>query len=202
MHLLNQNHKLDDAYNQTVLHGIFAFIGIIYIISLFINGLLNYKIFKSTSFDKRVIVAIQLQCIGYLLLTTFDLYDSKTSPYSIPLTQLIFATLFIVFGFGIATLQIPAIYGLITGTKLRNIGIRMSWFSVISSIGRIIRPIFGLYDSKTSPYSIPLTQLIFVTLFIVIGLDIATLQIPAIYCLIVATNYYFINWKSCWHKVG
>ena len=34
---------------------------------------------------------------------------------------------------------------MITGTKMQNVGIRMSWFFILSSIGRIIGPIFGFY---------------------------------------------------------
>jgi len=68
--------------------------------------------------------------------------------------QLIFATFFICVGFGISTLQIPAIFCLITGTKLKNIGIRMSWFFILSSIGRIIGPIFGFYVIKAQNGSI------------------------------------------------
>ena len=146
--------NINEPYNQTVVYAIFAFIGVIYIISFFINRLLNYKIFNYTSFDKRVIVAVQFQCIGYFLLTTFGIHDTATSPYSLPTAQLIFATIIIVIGFGVATLQIPAIYCLITGTKLKSIGIRMSWFFIISSIGRVIGPIFGYYLIKSQNGSI------------------------------------------------
>ena len=139
---------INEQYDQSMVYGIFAFIGVTYIVSFFFNRLLNYKIFKSTSFDKRVIVAVQLQCIGYFLLTTFGIHDTATSPYSIPTAQLIFATIFIVVGYGVSTLQIPYLL-LITGTKLKNIGIRMSWFLLYHQLDVLLVYIWLLFNQIT-----------------------------------------------------
>ena len=136
------------AYSQKVVYGIFAVIGMFHILSFALNRVLTTRLFPSTSMDKRVLMAVQLQCIGYFLLTSLGLHDASTAPFSIPTAQNIAATFCISIGFGIATLQIPAIFCLVTGTKLKQIGLRMSWFFTVSSIGRILGPIFGFYAMR------------------------------------------------------
>merc|ERR1712032_348963 len=56
-----------------------------------------------------------------------------------------FASFFICLGFGITTLQIPAMFVAITGQKMQNIGLRISWFFILSSLTRMCAPVFGFY---------------------------------------------------------
>merc|ERR1712232_217670 len=68
------------AFDETSVYAVFAFIGCVYIISFVVNRFLNKAIFASLSLDKRVLICIQCQCVGYFLLTPFGIFD-----YFVPL---------------------------------------------------------------------------------------------------------------------
>ena len=84
--------------------------------------------------------------IGAIFLTDLGLNsDSKNNDDedTPPVWQVVMATPFLTLGFVIATLQLPAMYCKLVGASMGDLGIRMSWFFALASIGMLAGPVYG-----------------------------------------------------------
>ena len=130
-------------WNTQTLYSMFVFIGVVYLLSFMANRYIAdwFRIRKG----KRVIASLLLMVIGAMFLTDLGLNsESGKEDEDIPPTwQVVLATPFLTLGFCIATLQLPAMYCKLVGASMGDLGIRMSWFFALASIGMLAGPVYG-----------------------------------------------------------
>lgn len=130
---------LDPDNNGTVAawkeYGIFFLAALVYLVTFMVNRFLVMR----TQVGREKIVMTSLVCmsIGSLILTS--LVDDMISE-----AQIIFGTVFLCIGFAFGTIHLPTLFVRLTGTRIGNLGLRMSWFFAFVGLGRLAGPIYGM----------------------------------------------------------